>query len=110
MATRYPTVTQLGPGTLRVRWSGLLATDVGDPFACHQFKGKTVHMYGTFGGSVALQGNNGGTTWITVTDPQGNPISMAAEAIEEVLEAISEIRPSAGAGVGNVTVDLVVRW
>jgi len=56
---------------------------------------RTLHVFGTFGGAtVVLDGSlNGGTNSEILNDPQGNPISKTAAAIEAVLEVVSAIRP-----------------
>ena len=110
MATILPTFLALGGNALRVTWAGMAGGDTGAPFACNLQRAKTAMIRGTIVGAVTIEGNNGGGAFLTLTDPQGTPISYAVAATEEVLEGVAVIRPAVAAGGGaSVTVDLIVR-
>lgn len=66
---------------------------------------------GTFGGAtVTLQGSLDGTNWATLTDAQGNAISVTSAALEAVTELVRYIRPVVTGGSGtDVTVLLLMR-
>lgn len=73
---------------------------------------KVVHVYGTFGGSVAIEGSlETGTpaNAVTLNDSrgEGNPLTFTANDIRTVLEPVLQIRPNPGAGVTNTTVRLL---
>lgn len=90
-------------------WLAMTASDTGQPIACGAYPDKTVHVLGTFGGTVTIQGThdpNAGT-WTTLADPQGNALTFTAERMENVLEHSYLIRPSVGAGVSSVDVWLL---
>lgn len=95
-------------------WTALSATDtVGQRLFVGHRPGKSVHLFGTFGGAVTIRGSNKqnpvaetAADWIILADPQGNPLSFTTPAIEEVLEAVLWLSPLAAAGV--VSVDIAV--
>lgn len=89
---------------VRMKWEGFAASgDVGTAVALGSWPDRSVQILGTFGtgGEITLQGSNdGGTTWATLTDPQGNSIVKSAAAIEAITEAVHMIRPICSAGSG----------
>lgn len=90
-------------------WTGLLNGDDGDAITFCQFTDKSVQVSGTFGvgGSVRLEGsNNGGATWATLTDPQGNDLIFTSPKIEMVSEATALVRPIVTAGDGNTSLSV----
>lgn len=96
-----------GAGLMTWVWEGLTANDVGKAIVCGPWPDKAVQLVGTFGGNMLIEGSldPAGAIYTTLTDPQGNPLSAIASAtIEQVLEHVYLIRPSAGAGVGDVDV------
>lgn len=116
MAVVTPTITRLGgdDSTVKVVWAGMANGDTGAPFAFVQWADRTVHVYGTFGagGTVQFKGSgNSGTSYIVLTDGQGNAISKTAESIEAVTEVIEQVRPevTAGDGTTSITVSLTAR-
>ena len=112
MATLRKVTTPLdGSGLALWVWETLAANEVGDPVRCGPYNDKTVQLVGTFGGNVLIEGSldPDGVVYSTLNDPQGNALSaIAAAKIESVLEHSYLIRPSAGAGVTNVTVWLLL--
>ena len=102
-----------GGGVKLVKWEGLAASDTGQPFACAAYPDKTVQFVGTFGGNMLIEGSMNPTiveaVYATLNDPQGNALSaISAAKIENVLEHVYLIRPSAGAGVSDVDVWLLL--
>lgn len=95
-------------------WTGLLNGDSGEPIDWTIFADRSVQVLGTLGagGTVLLEGSNdGGTTWATLNDAGGSPLSMTSLKIEQVLEMTEKVRPrvSAGDGTTNLTVIIVAR-
>ena len=93
-----------------VIWRGLSATNLdGAPYAGARRPDKTIAVQGTFGGTVTIQGSNEEvpTTWYTLNDPQGNPLTFTAARMELIAENTIWIRPLAAVGVSNVEVYLV---
>ena len=98
-----------GGGVKLLVWEGLAAGDTGQPFACAAYPDKTVQLVGTFGGNVLIEGSMdndpAAAVYATLNDPQGNALSgISAAKIENVLEHCYLLRPSAGAGVSDVDV------
>lgn len=64
-----------------------------------------VHCFGTFGGTLTMQGSIDGTNWFTLlTGPGGSEITFTADGYAEVTTAAKYIRPSGGTGVSDVDV------
>jgi hypothetical protein len=112
MATLRRVETPLdGSGLKLYVWETLAANEVGQAVICGAFPDKAVQLVGTFGGNMLIEGSldPDGTVWATLNDPQGNPLSAISTAkIEQVLEHCYAIRPSAGAGVTDVDVWLLL--
>ena len=93
-----------------IKWVGLANGDDGLPFKWQPYRGKSVHILGTFGagGTVVLEGSNADdvASYVTLNDPQGNPISVSSEKIEEVLENVYAVRPRVIAGDGTTDIDV----
>lgn len=118
MATRTPTITEPDaerlPGNWAiVQWSGMLNTDDGTPIDMVAFPDRSVQVTGTFGagGNLRIEGTIDGTTWATLTDPQGNALDFTAAKIEAISELVRRVRPrvTAGDGTTNLVVSLLVR-
>lgn len=111
MATIVPIAASIAKGVYKTTWTPFTTNvDVGQPEAAPQYPFKTVQALGTFNGStITIQGSNdGGTTWTTLTDAQGNPLAFTAAAIEKIQEDPQLIRPAVTAGTPtSVTVVMV---
>lgn len=108
MAAVVPSNIAVAKGVIKTTWV-LTGTDTGNAETAPQYPVKTVQVVGTFGGgTVVIQGSNdGGVTWTTLTDPQGNALSLTAAAIEKVQENPLQYRPVATVSVTSVTVIIV---
>jgi hypothetical protein len=107
MATRAVTITEAnGGGAIKALWTGLLNGDDGTPVDWLRYPDRTIQFTGTpgTGGSIRLEwSNDGGTTWVTCTDPQGNDIIKAAAGGEAVTEFALLVRPRVTAGDGSTS-------
>ena len=96
-----------------VTWTLTTADPTGVAVGYPDYADRTVEVHGTFGGAtVEVQGSlDGGTTWVVLTDPQGNAISKVAAFLESVSEAVPKIRVVLTVvGVGaSLTATLYVR-
>jgi hypothetical protein len=96
-----------------VSWTGLLNGDDGSSLEYGAYTDRSVQFVGTFGagGTIVLEGSNDGTTWVTLTDPQGNAISKTSASIEAISEATRYVRPrvTAGDGTTNLAAHLFLR-
>lgn len=70
---------------------------------------RSIQILGTFGAAatVVWEGSIDGTTWATLTDPQGNAISKTAAGLEHCVEQVLYARPSLASG-GDVDTDIDV--
>lgn len=118
MPTRTPTILQPDadrlPGNWAViSWSGLLNTDDGAPVDMVAYADRSVQVTGTFGtgGNCRIEGSIDGTTYATLTDPQGNVLDFSTAKIEAVTELVRFIRPriTGGDGSTNLVCSLLVR-
>lgn len=118
MPTRTPTILQPDadrlPGNWAViSWPGLLNTDDGAPVDMVAYADRSVQVTGTFGtgGNCRIEGSIDGTTYATLTDPQGNVLDFATAKIEAVTELVRFIRPriTGGDGSTNLVCSLLVR-
>lgn len=93
-----------------VKWTGLKNGDVGKPFVFPGHPDRSVHVKGTFGagGNVVIEGSLevAPASFCTLNDPQGNPLSLALEKIEQVLENATNIRPRVSAGDDDTELDV----
>lgn len=100
----------LTQGTFRVvTWQGMTSGDVGAPldFETARHTDRSVQVIGEFGtGSVVIEGSLDGENWSTLSDPQGNALSIQSAKIEAILEAVLYIRPRVAGG--DVTTDVAV--
>lgn len=118
MTTRSKTTRRTPEGANNLvhvtTWTGLANGDDGSPLQMPEAADRSVQVTGTFGagGSVRLEGSNdGGNTWATLTDPQGNALDITAAKIEAVTELTEYIRPrvTAGDGTTSLAVHLLTR-
>lgn len=95
-----------------IGWS-LANGDTGTPLPLAQYADRSVQVVGTFGagGTVAIKGSNDGVNFITLTDPQGNPLSFTSSGLEAITEMVAFVRPEvlAGDGTTNLTVTIAAR-
>lgn len=104
--------TPLDGGAVKlVKWTGLGASDTGQPFVVANYNDKTVSLVGTLGSGITIQGSNDpeASYYHTLNDPQGNALSAITTAkTEAILEHTYLLRPSCAAGVSDATVWLLL--
>lgn len=94
-------------------WQGLTddTSDTGAPADLKNHADRSVQLIGTLGaaGACTIQGSNdGGTTWATLNDPQGDPLVLVALGIYQIQEYTKEVRPAITAGDGTTDLDLYI--
>ena len=97
-----------------IKWEGLALNDTGQPCVQPRLNDCSIHVKGTFGagGKCVIEGSLEGsvtvppTTYATLNDPQGNPLSIGSEKIGSVLENVTAIRPRVSAGDGTTLLDI----
>jgi hypothetical protein len=100
----------------RVKWLGLTNGDDGTPIgggpvtgksiSLDHFQDRCVQVIGTFGsgGSISIQGSNdGGTTWVTLTDPLGNALTFTSAGMKQITELPHMLKPIVTAGDGTTS-------
>lgn len=98
--------------TFTVRYAGYLESDpTPASIDMPEYADRSVQVFGTFGGgTVVIEGSNDGTNWETLTDPQGNALSITARRIEQIQELTAFIRPRITAGTGvNLEITFLLR-
>ena len=100
---------EIGKASLLAQWDMVDADTVG---AAAEFPDQTdavVTITGTFGGAtVTIEGSNDGTTFVILTDPQGNIISKTSAAIEQITEVPRYVRPAKASG-SSTTVRVMIK-
>ena len=107
--TRVP-VEKNAAVALVTTWAGLANGDDGAPVELSFLSDRSVQVVGTFGvgGAVVIEGSNDGVNYATLTDPQGNALSVSAAKIESVMEVVRFIRPRVPAGDGTTSLSVVL--
>ncbi len=113
MATVTPTITNLTAETVKITWALTSANTDGAPVPARfaDYADRTVYFMGTWGGATAVLQGGDGSTYLTLTDPQGNGISKTADGIEIVTETPEFTRPNlttAGTGA-TITATMILR-
>jgi hypothetical protein len=116
MATINPVITRVGNNILKVFWEQLTTTNTEgaaiDPVLLADFADRSVQITGTpDGATLKFQGSNDLSTFVSLTDPQGNAIEKTAAALEQVMENTLTVKPVVtGAGVStDLDVTLIAR-
>jgi hypothetical protein len=95
-----------------VTWASMAASVNGEPFEYSKFTNKTLQVFGTFGGTVTIQGSNdprvltdpGNAVWATLTADGTNALTFTAVGMKKIHENPRFIRPSNGSGITATTV------
>lgn len=93
-------------------WSNLASGDVGQSIQMPAHADRSIQVDGTFGGStVSIEGSNDDINYYTLSDPQGNPLTLLSGKLKQILEVTRYIRPKVvgGAGASVKATILVVR-
>lgn len=114
MATVAFTVTELESlygHSHQVKWLALNTTTAttGDPCGMSGSPDRSVQVFGTFstGGAVTIEGSNdGGTTWATLNDPQGNALVITAAGIYQIEQVTQLFRPHITGGDGSTSLNV----
>lgn len=95
MASIVPTMS--GPdnmGVITITWEAISNTNQdGVAVRVPSHMDKTVTFTGTFGGTIALQGSNDGTNYMTLSDHAGTDITATAVGIALVAENPLFVKP-----------------
>jgi hypothetical protein len=93
MAVRDVTLVEGGNGVQIAAWLDLDSGDSGKPVALAGWPDKTIQVIG--GTTVDMQGSNdGGTTWVPISEPDGTALTGAVPGMFVILENPLLIRPN----------------
>jgi len=111
MATKTPTKTDLegDSATIKLAYAAMANGDDGSTIKFTQWADRSVQVTGTFGvgGNLRVEGSSdGGTTWATLTDPQGNALDFTAAKVEAITEICELVRPRVTAGDGTTSLNV----
>lgn len=96
----------------RYNWLAMANGDTGTPLppdATCDYQDRTIQITGTFGagGSLSFKGSNdGGTTWVTMTDPLGNALTFTSAGLKQITEMPEKVRPEVTAGDGTTSLNV----
>lgn len=112
MATINHTATSTVGGVQRYTFTPLTFSGLDETFGLEapDFRHKEVQVLGTFGagGSVTVEGSlDGGTTWATLNDVQGNALTFTSARIEKIQETVAQVRARVTAGDGTTSLTVV---
>lgn len=112
MATRAPTTAFPFETSLDVAvttWSGLLANDDGEPVRLAVYSDRSIQIAGNFGGaSITIGGSNDGVEYHALTDAQGNPLTLTATGLKQIIELPVFIKPRVFGGNGSTDLKVIL--
>lgn len=115
MAVAAPVRAGIAPDTkvgemLTVTWT-MDTGDTATAVSYAEFADRSVQVEGNDGGgTVTIEGSNDGANYHTLTDAQGNALSLTAPALEQVTESTVWIKPVlTGGAAGSIVVTLFLR-
>lgn len=116
-ASAAPTVTErigrMDKSLIQATWTFTgVASETGPALqGFAEWADRSVQMSGTWNGAtVLLEGSIDGTTYLPLTDPQGNAISKTADALEAITEIVNFVRPRCSSGaVTSLTILVLAR-
>lgn len=111
MATRQGTLIIGEDGVARARWTGITEADQGSAVGgLSGYPDRSVQVVGDFttSGAITLEGSNdGGTSWSTLNDFEGDALVITTTDIRLIAENPDLIRPRATAG-SSVSMDVYI--
>jgi hypothetical protein len=90
-------------------WAALAQGETGDLVEFPSYVDRTFQVTGTFGGAtVVFEGSNDGSTYFTLSDPQGNQLSLTTAGLKQVEEITRYARPRVIGGDGTTSLAVVL--
>ena len=112
MATRVPVTSFPFETSLDVAvttWSELLAGDDGQAVRLAVYSDRSIQVAGSFGGAtVTIAGSNDGETYHALTDTGGNPLTLTAGALKQIVELPVFLKPRVFGGNGTTNLKVVL--
>lgn len=115
MSTIECVSTRAQDGLAILTWSGLTGGDVGGVSPWPNLADKTVHVFGTIGATITIEGSNDplalddpdNASWIVLTNNFAASLAFDEAGMALIAEAPLYIRPNAAAGDTDATVIIV---
>lgn len=105
--TTFPFETSLDVAV--TTWAGMSANDDGEPVRLAVYSDRSIQVSGVFGGaSVTIGGSNDGETYHALTDTQGDPLTLTAGALKQIIELPVFIKPRVFGGDGSTNLKFVL--
>lgn len=112
MATVLPVTTfpfESSQDVAVTTWGAMLAGDDGGPVRLAVYSDRAIQIAGTFGGaSVTIGGSNDGETFHALTDTQGEPLTLTAGALKQIVELPVFLKPRVFGGDGTTNLKVVL--
>jgi hypothetical protein len=95
-------------------WGNLTGSDTAQPVELANFADRSVQVLGVFdGASVAVQGSllddpTDPAGYVTLTDPQGNPLTFTSNKIESVMEVTRWLKPVVTNATASTSLTVIV--
>jgi hypothetical protein len=96
------------------RWNSVTNADTTGPVELANFAERSVQAVGVFdGATVAIQGSlladpDDPAGYATLTDPQGNPLTLTNNRVEAVMEVVRWLKPVVTGGSVNTSLNVVL--
>lgn len=105
--TTFPFETSLDVAV--TTWAGLSANDDGEPVRLAVYSDRSIQVSGAFGGaSVTIGGSNDGETYHALTDTSGEPLTLTAGALKQIVELPVFLKPRVFGGDGTTNLKVVL--
>lgn len=97
------------PTIVAFTWANMANGDTGKAVSMSAYADRSVQVTGTFGtgGAAAIKGSNNTVNFETLTNPQGNALSIGTAKIEAITEMTRQIRPEV-TGDGTTLLNVVI--
>jgi hypothetical protein len=105
--TTFPFETSLDVAV--TTWAGLLSGDDGEAVRLAVYSDRSIQVSGEFGGaSVTIGGSNDGETYHALTDTSGEPLTLTAGALKQIVELPVFLKPRVFGGDGTTNLKVVL--
>lgn len=105
--TTFPFETSLDVAV--TTWAGMSADDDGEPVRLAVYSDRSIQVSGVFGGaSVTIGGSNDGETYHALTDTSGEPLTLTAGTLKQIVELPVFLKPRVFGGDGTTNLKVVL--
>lgn len=105
--TTFPFETSLDVAV--TTWSPMAADDDGEPVRLAVYSDRSIQIAGTFGGaSVTIGGSNDGVNYHALTSTDGEPLTLTAAVLKQIVELPIFIKPRIFGGNGTTNLSVIL--